>query len=117
MSFAVRAATNTLATSDNLARWRKIVTPKCTLLGCTEIGSLGHILSNCPKMLDHYTHRHDSVLAPIFENLKKHKPDSVEMYADLEGCSTSGGTIPADTLLTTVDQIQLVLTEDAPQLK
>ena len=51
-------------------------------------------------MLDRYTHRHDSVLAPIFEILKKHKPDSVEMFADLEGCSTSGGTIPADTLLT-----------------
>ena len=31
MSFAVRSSTNSLATPDNLARWKKVVSPMCPL--------------------------------------------------------------------------------------
>ena len=100
MSFAVRAATNSLATPDNLARWRKVVDPKCPQIGCTQTGALGHLLSNCEKMLNRYTHRHDSVLALIYENIRKNNPASVELYCDIEGLKVNGGTMPPEIALT-----------------
>ena len=50
MDFACRAATNSLATPDNLARWGRIVDPRCKL--CTHSPcTLGHTLSHCKVAL------------------------------------------------------------------
>ena len=102
MSWALRACTNSLATPDNLARWGKIVDPTCTMDGCNTMATLGHLLSNCQKMLNQgrYTHRHDSCLNFIYKTLKENKPNEIEMFADLENCKINGGTLPPDVALT-----------------
>ena len=61
MTFAARAATNSLASPDNLARWKKIVQPKCpqcSISPCT----LGHLLNNCKEALDRYEWRHNNIV-------------------------------------------------------
>ena len=45
MFWAVCSCTNSLATADNLARWGKILHPKCHMCGCTDTATLGHLLS------------------------------------------------------------------------
>ena len=63
MAFACRAATNSQATPDNLARWGRIVDPRCKL--CTHSPcTLGHTLSSCTVALnqERFDYRHDSVL-------------------------------------------------------
>ena len=62
---SLRTGTNTLATPDNLARWGKPVDTKCHMEGCNAISTLGHLLSSCPKSLDRYSFRHDSVLSRV----------------------------------------------------
>ena len=52
MSWAIRACTNSLATPDNLARWGKVVDPKCYMEGCNNTATLGHLLSNCQIMVN-----------------------------------------------------------------
>ena len=106
MAWAVRACTNTLATPDNLARWGKPVDTKCHMEGCNAISTLGHLLSSCPKSLDRYSFRHDSVLSHLLETIVQSKKEGVTCYADLNGWRTNGGTIPPD----------LVLTEQKPDL-
>ena len=107
MSFAMRAATNALATPDNLARWGKVVDPACQLCLTSEepqrrtTATLGHILNSCPRMLDRYEWRHNSVLAYLYEEMMKSKPVDVKIYADLEGASINGGTVPPDIMVTT----------------
>ena len=63
LSFGIRAATNSLATNDNLQRWGKKTTSKCHL--CPQIGSLLHVISGCKVALDQgrFTYRHNSVLS------------------------------------------------------
>ena len=59
-AFACRAATNSLATPDNLARWGRIVDPRCKL--CTHSPcTLGHTLSSCTVALNQesFDYRHD----------------------------------------------------------
>lgn len=51
LSWAARAATNCLASPDNLARWKKNVVPKCPLCSISPC-TLGHLLSNCTPALD-----------------------------------------------------------------
>ena len=46
LAFGTRAVTNTLASSDNLARWGKIVSPKCNQCGHIPC-NLGHLLNMC----------------------------------------------------------------------
>ena len=107
MSFAMRASTNSLATPDNLARWGKVVDPTCKM--CSVQGdpssrttaTLGHLLNNCPKMLDRYEWRHDGVLAFLYSTLIENKPDGFTVYADIEGAKVNGGTIPPEIMITT----------------
>ena len=49
MAWAVRAGTQSLATTDNLARWGVKVDIKCQMEGCAAPATLGHILNNCDK--------------------------------------------------------------------
>ena len=100
MSWAIRACTNSLATPDNLARWVKVVDSTCKMEGCNNVATLGHILSNCKKMLDRYTLRHDSCLNLLYTTLKENKPKDIQIFADLEDCKVNGGTLPPDIALT-----------------
>ena len=94
MAFAVRAGTNTLATLDNLARWGRHVNTTCIMKECNATCNLGHLLSGCPKSLDRYTFRHDSVLAHLLDTIIKRKKEGVEVFADLNGWRVNGGTVP-----------------------
>ena len=106
MSFALRASTNSLATPDNLARWGKVVDPSCKLClvpdqpSSKTTATLGHILNNCPKMLDRYEWRHNGVVAYLYKTLMDHKQAGVTVYADVEGAKVNGGTIPPNVLVT-----------------
>ena len=106
MSFAMRASTNSLATPDNLARWGKVVDSSCKLCrvegqpNTKVIATLGHILNNCPKMLDRYEWRHNGVLSYLYNILRDSKPAGVSVYADLEGAKVAGGSVPPDIMVT-----------------
>ena len=100
MAFAVRAGTNSLATPDNLARWGRPVNKTCIMEGCNATCTLGHLLSACPKSLDRYTFRHDSVLSHLLNTIVQRKKESTEVYADLNGWRINGGTVPQDLALT-----------------
>ena len=102
LSFAARLTSNTLASPDNLARWRKIVDPRCQLCDHSPC-TLFHLLSNCPKALEQgrYDYRHDSVLSFLYSVVRRMKGDKVEVYCDLDGGRVNGTTIPPDIVLTT----------------
>ena len=53
MAWAARATTNCLASPDNLAKWKKIVDPKCPLCSLSPC-TLGHMLSSCKEALDRF---------------------------------------------------------------
>ena len=99
MAWAARAATNSLASPDNLARWRKIVHPKCPLCP-TSPCTLGHLLNNCKEMLDRYEWRHNNVVNFLREAFSAQRLDGIEIYADLEGHRVNGVTIPAEIAIT-----------------
>ena len=106
MAWAVRAGTNTLATPDNLARWGRPVDTKCSMVGCDNYCTLGHMLSACSKSLDRFKFRHDSVLTHLLNSINNNKKEGVTTFADLNGWRVNGGTVPSD----------LVLTEQIPDL-
>ena len=95
MSFAVRASTNSLATPDNIARWGKVVDPHCKVClvegqpGNRVVGTLGHVLNSCSKMLDRYEWRHNGVLCYLYNTLRDAKLPGFTVYADLEGAQVS----------------------------
>ena len=106
MGFAMRASTNSLATPDNLARWGKVVDATCKLCSVPDqpntrtTATLGHILNNCPRMLDRYEWRHNGVVAFLYKTLMDNKSDGVTIYADVEGAKINGGTIPSEMVVT-----------------
>ena len=117
MSFAMRAATNSLATPDNLARWGKVVDSSCKLCCSADpnhrtTATLGHILNNCPSMLDRYEWRHNGVLAFLYKVLTDNKPENMKIYADIEGAKVNGGTIPPE-IVTTVQRPDLVIIDNS----
>ena len=59
----LRAATNSLATPDNLFRWGKRVDPSCKLCKSPKC-TLFHILNHCKVAVEghRYDYRHDSLL-------------------------------------------------------
>ena len=60
-----------------------------------------HILNNCESFLEYrYLWRHNSIVTYIVETLKADKPDSIDIYADIEGHRINGNTLPADIVLT-----------------
>ena len=99
MSWAVRAATNSLASPDNLARWKKVVDPKCPLCSISPC-TLGHILSNCQEALDRYEWRHNNIVKYLVSTFSASRREGVEIYADLEGHRVNGVTIPPDIAVT-----------------
>ena len=99
MAWAARAATNSLASPDNLARWRKIIHPKCPLCS-TSPCTLGHLLSNCTEALTRFEWRHNNIVNYLYELFSSQRMDGVKIYADLDGCRVNGVTIPADIAMT-----------------
>ena len=81
MGFAMRSATNTLATPDNLKRWKKVQNPNCKM--CFQPNSrpskatLFHVLNHCTAFLgeqERFRWRHDSVLSYMTLILKDNMP-------------------------------------------
>ena len=102
LACAVRAGTNYLVTPDNLAlaHWGVRVDTKCKVDNCGLPSNLGHMLNGCKKSLDRFKMRHDSVLAYLLERIVSCKPDSMKVYADLNGWRVNGGTVPSDLVAT-----------------
>ena len=96
MAFAARSSTNSLAYPDNLARWKKIVHPRCPLCSISPC-TLGHLLSNCQQALNRYEWRHNNIVQYLYSTATS---QGMEAYADLEGCIVNGVTIPANITIT-----------------
>ena len=99
MAFAARAATNSLASPDNLARWKKIVHPKCPLCSITPC-TLGHLLNNCKEALDRFEWRHNNIVKYLQTTISARGMEGVEVYADLEGHRINGVTVPPNIAIT-----------------
>ena len=97
MKFILNSSINTLPTKANLKLWGKSKSDKCTL--CGRIQTLNHVLSSCPKFLEQgrYTYRHNNIIKEIVENIDR---DNARVYADIEGHTIGGGTVPPDILVT-----------------
>ena len=101
LAFAARATSNSLPSPDNLARWKKLVSPKCPL--CDKVPcTLFHLLSNCQTSLQQgrYDYRHDSILSYLYSIVRKARREKMEVYCDLDGARVNGGTLPPDILVT-----------------
>ena len=119
MAFAMRSSTNTLATPDNLKRWKKVVSDSCQM--CRQPGrppakaTLHHQLNHCAAFLgesERYTWRHDSVAQYIADTLKENLPEQMSLYADLEGHKVCGGTIPP-TIVQTSSRPDIVIVDSS----
>lgn len=102
LSFLMRMTTDTLPTRANLVRWKKVVSPTCTLCG-SDKETLNHCLQHCPVATnqDRTKWRHDSVLLHVVKQLKRDKHPA-QLYADLPGhaLNDNGDTIPPHILAT-----------------
>ena len=100
MSVAARLSTNSLATPSNLVRKGKRKMGSCPLCSYQN-ATLAHITNVCPVSLQQgrFTWRHDSVLQHVTKTVKSFSTENTEVFADLEGWRTNGGTIPADILV------------------
>ena len=109
MAFACRAATNTLASPDNLARWGRIVESRCKLCTASPC-TLGHLLSNCSVALnqERYNFRHDSILNYLLSVFSASQLEGLEFYSDLKGWRSNGGSIPA-SIMTTEQRPDMVI--------
>ena len=85
LKFALNAGINTLPSLDNLKRWGKRVSDRCPF--CGNIGTLAHVLSNCPTALTQgrFTWRHNSVLSSIINLIRPHLKDGFILYSDMPG--------------------------------
>ena len=65
--------------------------------------TLFHILNHCEYFLgenERFTWRHNSVLNYVVQTLKENTPDTIKVYADLEGHNNNGQTIPHNIVIT-----------------
>ena len=93
LKFATNAAIDSLPTNKNLYRWGKRITDKCNL--CSNTGTLHHILNNCESMLDRYCWRHNNIIHAIIHCIKSESSlSTTRVYADIEGETINGGTVP-----------------------
>ena len=99
MAWAARATTNCLATPDNLAKWKRIVNPKCPLCSASPC-TLGHMLSNCKEARDRYEWRHNNIVHYLLKEFAAQGLEGRELYADLDGKRINGVTLPPDVAMT-----------------
>ncbi len=99
LSFATRACIDVLPTGDNLKKWGKKVSEECSLCGNNE--TLHHTLNFCPTSLaqGRYTFRHNQIVTHLVKFLKDNN-SSISVFADLEGHTINGGTVPPQVIPT-----------------
>ena len=97
LKFCINSAINVLPSLSNLKRWGRSKTDKCPRCGWIETPK--HLLSSCKVFLDQgrYTARHNAVLSQIVRQIDLER---YTVYADLEGKTYNGGTIPPNLLVT-----------------
>jgi len=107
MKFLLNASINTLPTMNNLKQWGKTSSDKCQ--HCNQKETTFHVLNGCKIFLEEgrYTWRHDCLVNYLYQTVKD---SGIEVYADISGKTTSGGTIPAD-ILVTAERPDLVLVD------
>ncbi len=100
LSFATRAAIDVLPTGDNLNTWGKTDAVNCEL--CGNRSTLLHVLNGCRTALNQgrYTFRHNAIVSYVVKYLKENVSQEWKVFADIQGCTTTGGTIPADIVPT-----------------
>ena len=62
--------------------------------------NLNQSINVCRFLETIYVWRHDSIIYFIVETLKQNKPDSLEIYGDMDGHKCNGGTVPANIVVT-----------------
>ena len=103
LKFALNAGVNTLPSPDNLKRWGKRVSDRCSF--CGNVGTLAHVLSNCSTALNQgrYTWRHNSVLSSFIDLIRPHLKDGMTLFSDMPGFQAPhGGTVPPHVLVTSL---------------
>ena len=68
LSFLVRSTYDVLPSPANLVRWKVVSEDTCR---CGKVGTMKHILSNCPLVLNRYTWRHNEVLKVLYDVTSK----------------------------------------------
>ena len=123
MGFAMRSATNTLATPDNLRRWKKTQNDTCKMCKKPNTrpskATLFHILNHCTAFLgeqERFRWRHDSVLSYMTLTIKENVPDHIKIYADLDGHKVNGQTLPQD-IVVTASRPDLVIVDSSTPIK
>ena len=118
LKFAINAGVNTLPSHDNLKRWGKRVSDRCPF--CGNIGTLAHILSNCPTALTQgrYTWRHNSVLTSIIKLVQPFfKKEGMILYSDMPGYQAPhGGTVPPHVLVTALKPDIVIISEQSDEV-
>ena len=97
LKFAINACIDSLPSYSNLSRWGKRLTNKCPFCPNTT-GTLHHIISHCPLLLERYTWRHNSVLKIIQTAITATGRGNFRVYCDIDGQTIAGGTIPPNIL-------------------
>ena len=87
--FARKALIFSLPINTNLKHWNKISSDKCLL--CNGRQTQLHVLNNCVTAVNdgRYTWRHDSILYTVMYYVKQLIEKGYEIYADLEGYTTT----------------------------
>ena len=99
LKFAVNAAIDSLPSNKNLYRWGKRLNDLCSL--CHAKGTLHHTLNNCEMMLKRYEWRQNNVIRTFLKYIKQSGLcEDHRVYADVEGESINGGTVPPDIVPT-----------------
>ena len=88
-NFARKALIFSLPINTNLKCWNKISSDKCLL--CNGRQTQLHVLNNCATAVNdgRYTWRHDSILYTVMYYVKQLIEKGYEIYADLEGYTTT----------------------------
>ena len=122
MGFAMRSATNTLATLDNLRRWKKVQNDHCKMCRKPNTrpskATLFHILNHCSAFLgeqERFRWCHDSVLSYMTLALKENIPENIEIFSDLDGHKVNGRTIPQNIIVTSSIPDLMIVDSSTPQ--
>ena len=115
LSFAVNACIDSLPSYTNLYRWGKRLSDKCPFCPNTT-GTLHHILAHCPSLLERYTWRHNSILQAILHTIKDNGSGDFKVYADIQGNTVAGGTLPPHIVISTQRPDLVVIWEETKKI-
>ena len=115
LSFAVNACIDSLPSYTNLHRWGKTLSDKCPFCPNTT-STLHHILAHCPSLLERYTLRHNSILQAILHTIKDKGSGDFKVYADIQGNTVAGGTLPPHIVISTQRPDLVVIWEETKKI-